>query len=125
MTLEERRAHIAPDWRLAFEGIRSDIKDPVATNPEPGPSALGANQDRNGVKGAPILAAGASDAASNQDLDNSDLVIEHDPRQVHLCLACSQTMAPLLWAKYNINSKLGFVSSLAFAREGINLNLYP
>ena len=45
MTLEERRAYIAPDWRLAFKGIRSDIKDPAATNPELGPSASGANQD--------------------------------------------------------------------------------
>jgi hypothetical protein len=54
MTLKERRAYIAPDWRLAFEGIWSDIKDPAATNPEPGPSASGANQDRNGVEGAPI-----------------------------------------------------------------------
>jgi hypothetical protein len=125
MTLEERRAYIAPNWRLAFKGIRSDIKDPAATNPEPGPSALGANQDRNGVKGALILAAGASDAASNQDLDSGDSVIEHNPRQVYLCLAYSQTMAPLLWAEYNIDSKLGFISSLAFAREGIYLNLYP
>ena len=125
MTLEERRAHIAPDWRLAFEGIRSDIKDPAATNPEPGPSASGANQDRNGVEGAPIPAAGASDAASDQDSDSGDSVMEHNPRQVYLCLACSQTMAPLLWAEYNIDSKLGFASSLAFAREGINLNLYP
>jgi hypothetical protein len=65
MTLEERRAHIAPNWRLAFEGIRLDIKDLVATNPELGPSALGANQDRNGVEGALIPAAGASNAASN------------------------------------------------------------
>jgi hypothetical protein len=94
-------------------------------NLEPGPSALGANQDRNGVEGALILATGASDAASNQDLDSGDLVIEYDPRQVYLCLACSQTMAPLLWAEYNIDSKLGFISSLVFAREGINLNLYP
>jgi hypothetical protein len=125
MTLEERRAHIAPDWRLAFEGIRSDIKDPAATNPEPGPSASGANQDRNGVEGAPIPAAGASDAASDQDSDSGDSVIEYNPRQVHLCLACSQTMAPSLWAEYDIDSKLGFASSLAFAREGINLNLYP
>ena len=37
MTLKERRAHIAPDWRLAFEGIRSDIKDSTATNLEPRP----------------------------------------------------------------------------------------
>jgi hypothetical protein len=33
-------------------------------------------------------------------------------------------MAPLLWAKYNINSKLEFISSLVFAYKGINLNLY-
>jgi hypothetical protein len=33
-------------------------------------------------------------------------------------------MAPLLWAKYDIDSKLGFISSLAFAYKGINLNLY-
>jgi hypothetical protein len=45
MTLEERRAHIAPNWRLAFKGIQSDIKDLAATNPEPEPFALGANQD--------------------------------------------------------------------------------
>ena len=43
MTLKERRVYIAPDWRLAFEGIRSDIKDPAATNLELRPSALGAN----------------------------------------------------------------------------------
>jgi phosphomevalonate kinase len=96
MTLEERRVYIAPNWRLAFEGIRSDIKDLAATNPEPGPSALGANQDQNGVKGALIPAAGAFNAASNQDSDSSDSVIEHNPRQVYLCLAYSQTMAPLL-----------------------------
>jgi hypothetical protein len=65
---------------LAFEGIRSDIKDLVAINPEPGPSALGVNQDRNGVEGALIPAAGASDAASNQDLDSGDSVIEYNPR---------------------------------------------
>jgi hypothetical protein len=96
MTLEERYIYIAPNWRLAFKDIRSDIKDLVATNPEPGPSALGANQDRNGVEGAPIPAVEASNAASNQDLDSGDSVIEYDPRQIYLCLAYSQTMAPLL-----------------------------
>jgi hypothetical protein len=65
MTLEERRAYIAPNWRLAFEGIRLDIEDLAAINPEPGPSALGANQDRNSVKGALIPAVGASNTASN------------------------------------------------------------
>jgi hypothetical protein len=79
ITLEERRTYIAPNWRLAFEGIWLDIKDPAATNPELGPSALGANQDRNGVKGALIPAVGASNAASNQDLDSGDSVIEHNP----------------------------------------------
>jgi hypothetical protein len=43
MTLKERHIYIAPDWRLVFEGIRLDIKDLAATNPELGPSALGAN----------------------------------------------------------------------------------
>jgi hypothetical protein len=43
MTLKERRVYIAPNWRLAFKGIRLDIKDLVAINPELGPSALGAN----------------------------------------------------------------------------------
>jgi hypothetical protein len=124
MTLEERHIYIAPNWRLAFEGIWSDIKDLAATNPELGPSALGANQDRNGVKEALIPAAEAFNAASNQDLDSGDSVIEYNLRQIYLCLTYSQTMALLLWAKYNIDSKLGFISSLAFAREGINLNLY-
>jgi hypothetical protein len=80
ITLEERRVYIAPDWRLVFEGIWLDIKDPAATNPELGPSALGANQDRNSVEGAPIPAARASNAASNQDLDSGDSVIEYNPR---------------------------------------------
>jgi hypothetical protein len=103
MTSEERDAHMPPDWRLAFEGIRSDIEVPVAAIPEPG----------------------ASDSGPNQDSGDGDSAMEHDPRQIHLCLAYSQTMAPSLWAEYNINSRLGFTSSLAFACEGININLYP
>ena len=65
MTLEERYVYIAPDQRLAFEGIRLDIKVLVFAISELGPSALGANRDRNGVKGAPILVVGAFDTASN------------------------------------------------------------
>jgi hypothetical protein len=96
MTLEERHTYMAPDWRLAFKGIRSDIKVLASAIPKLGPPALGANRDRNGVKGAPIPVAGASNAASDQDLDSGNSVIEYNPRQIHLCLACLQTMAPLL-----------------------------
>jgi hypothetical protein len=88
ITLEERCIYIAPNWRLAFEDIQLDIKDLVATNLELGPSALGANQDQSGVKGAPILVTEASNAASDQDLDSGDLVIEYNPWQIYLCLTC-------------------------------------
>ena len=115
---------MAPDQRLAFKDIWLDIKVLASAIPELGPPALGANQDRNGVKGALILVAGASNAAPNQDSDSGDLAIEYNPQQIHLCLAYLQTMAPLLQAEYNIDSKLGFASSLAFACEGIKLNLY-
>ena len=116
---------MAPNWRLAFKGIRSDIKVLVSVIPELGPPALGANQDQNSVKGAPILIAGASNTAPNQDSNGGDSAIEYNPRQIHLCLTYSQTIAPLLQAEYNINSKLGFTSSLAFTYKGIKLNLYP
>jgi hypothetical protein len=99
MSLEERRAHMAPDWRLAFEGIRSDVEVPAAAIPEPGASDSGPNQDLDDVEGAPIPAAGAPDLGPGQDLDDGDSAMEHDPRQIHLCLACSQTLAPSLWAE--------------------------
>jgi hypothetical protein len=65
MTLKERHVYMAPNWRLAFEGIRLDIEVLASAIPELGPPASGANWDRNGVEGAPIPVAGASNTASD------------------------------------------------------------
>jgi hypothetical protein len=65
MTLEERYVYMAPNWRLAFKGIWLDIKVLVFVIPELGPPALGANRDRNSVKGALIPIVKAFNVAPN------------------------------------------------------------
>jgi hypothetical protein len=43
----------------------------------------------------------------------------------HLCLACSQTKQRSAVVRFDIDSILGFAQSLAFAREGLDINFFP
>ena len=42
-----------------------------------------------------------------------------------MCLACSQVDRANAQASYDIDSSLGYATSLAFARQGLRINLYP
>jgi hypothetical protein len=47
------------------------------------------------------------------------------PKPIHVCLACSQTDPEYYDILYDWDSKLGFATSLSFARQGMQFILYP
>ena len=42
-----------------------------------------------------------------------------------MCLTCSEIELDLAQASFDINSFLGFAQDLAFARQGLDVNLFP
>jgi hypothetical protein len=61
----------------------------------------------------------------NQELPDEEDEANQPHSHAHLCLACSQIPPRAAQILFDIDSFLGFAHSLAFAKQGININLYP
>jgi hypothetical protein len=88
-----------PDWSRIFKGYDADIEE---------------NRDRIASDNREIL----DQTASNKDRDQ-------DYKRDYICLTYSKVESLLAQITFNINSFLRFAQDLAFARQGVNINLFP
>ncbi|OBT60329.1 hypothetical protein VE03_10768, partial [Pseudogymnoascus sp. 23342-1-I1] len=103
----EREACPPPNWPLAFEGRAASDGASSATEE--------AGSPRDG-----------SDEEAGRPRDGSEGEAEQGREGAQVCLRCSQvggeTPAEI---NFDIDSFLGYASSLAFARRGVTINLFP
>jgi hypothetical protein len=96
LTANERKGQPQPDWQRIFEGTSTTMED------------------------------ADSGEQTDYDLTDSESGANRHPRTPELCLKCSQyNDPPSAKILYDIDSFLGYATSLAFARQGITINLYP
>ena len=95
LSYEQRENLSPPNWAPAFEGLSSV---PHQDGPEQEP---------------------------NRHQSGGSLLAGQGQKPNHLCLACSQTEQRSMAVRFDIDSVLGFAQSLAFAREGLDINFFP
>jgi len=66
-----------------------------------------------------------ADLQANQDLNDIAEMANLQQDSDHLCLTCSEVEPVPLAVSFDIDSFLGFAQSLAFARQGVDFNLFP
>jgi hypothetical protein len=139
LTAAERSACAPPDWQRIFEGNiapRSSDDD----DEEQDPDLSDENEETD-------LDSADGDEERDQDGDASDQAVDLDRpatspasetsqgaegeapaysrEHAGFCLRCSQSTKGSAEVCFDIDSFLGYASSLAFARQGVAINLYP
>jgi hypothetical protein len=67
----------------------------------------------------------SSSSSPYRDRDDDDSAETPSPKPICVCLACSEVDPEYYDVTYDWDSKLGFATSLGFARKGMQLVLYP
>ena len=62
---------------------------------------------------------------ANRDQSVSDESVDQAYNSDHLCLTCSEIESIQAQVSFDIDSFLGFAQDLAFARQGLDINLFP
>ena len=95
LSFQRREKLPAPDWARAFEGSSSSLPEASLVPDRP--------QSPN----------------SNNSSTNPSRIVDE------LCLKCSQISSHPTAISFDIDSFLGYAQSLAFARQGLDINLFP
>lgn len=66
-----------------------------------------------------------SEPERDQDWSESEQEADEGQGPDHICLACSQVEARTIEVMFDIDSFLGYTRSLAFAKQGFDINLFP
>jgi hypothetical protein len=107
LTPAEQGQYLHPNWQRIFEG--RDSEEDIDRDENGGQEGDKELADHNGYRGGP----------------GSDSGPDRSQTRDSLCLECSCIQPGSAEVTFDIDSFLGFAQDLAFARQGIDINLFP
>jgi hypothetical protein len=139
LTAAERSACAQPDWQRIFEGNVaprfSDDDEEVQDldlsdeNEETDLDSSNSDEERDRDGDASDQEVDLDRTATSPESKTSPgaegEALAHSREHAGFCLRCSQSTRGSAEMCFDIDSFLGYASSLAFARQGVAINLYP
>ena len=124
LTAAERVTLPTPNWQLAFEGTEAEDNEPMSDQDQEG-DVPGIDLGLDDSRPSTSHSLPTTDSPPSRSLSVTDLEPGQERNLPCLCLRCSQVEETSGRVNFDIDSFVGFARSLAVARQGITVNLFP